>query len=232
MRAAALVLAASLVAAAAPVPKETAEQKLARVFGTPVDPNKDCTFDFDGNKLTIKAGKGDHALHVAQMRMAAPRTLKEVEGDFVAEVKASAEHPTAAKPALASRNFLFHSQGLLLWADDKNYIRFEQARMDALDGTVTNYVSYELFKGGEWSRAGSTQDGELDPAKPTRFRLARKGAAVTGAFSTDDGKTWTDLPALALDLKAKAQVGVVANHNTDTPFTATFEDFTVTPPKK
>src|SRR5438046_9849061 len=73
-----------LLAAAAPVPKETNEQQLARLFGTPVDPNKDCEFAFDGKKLTVRVGKGDHALHTTGPRTGAPRTLREVEGDFTA----------------------------------------------------------------------------------------------------------------------------------------------------
>lgn len=232
MKAATLLMLLPLVAVAAPVPKETDAQKLEKAFGKPVDPNKDCEFAFDGKKLTMKAGKGDHALHVQQGRMAAPRTLKEVAGDFVATVKAAAEPPKDAKPALASRNFLFHSQGLLLWIDEKNYVRFEQARMDPLGGAeVKHYVNYELFKDGEWTRSGMWTDGALDATKPTTFRLTRTGNAVAGSFSQDDGKTWADLPALDLELKDKVHVGVVTNHNTDAPFTATFENFAVTPKK-
>ncbi len=215
--------------AAAPVPKETSEQQLARLFGTPVDPNKDCAFAFDGKKLTVRAGKGDHAMSTGG-RTAAPRTLREVEGDFTVEVTAApGERPPEAKPAMAGRGLKFYSQGLLLWVGDGTFIRFEHAHVDRLNGKVDTYASWELFTDGEWTRAGSLADGALDDAKPTRLRLARKGNAVRGAWSQDGGTTWKELEALNLDLKAKVRVGVIVNHNTDSPYSATFEGFSITP---
>jgi regulation of enolase protein 1 (concanavalin A-like superfamily) len=225
----AVFLLVPLAAAAAPVPKETNEQQFARVFGTPVDPNKDCEFAFDGKKLTVKVGKGDHALHTTGPRTAAPRTLREVEGDFTAEVTAApGARPADAKPAMEGRMLKFYSQGLLLWVDDGTYIRFEHAYIDRLNGMVSTYASWELFKDGEWVRAGKLDDGQLDDAKPTRLRLTRKGNEVRGAWSQDGGKTWKELEAMTLDLKAKVRLGVIVNHNTDSPFSATFEGFSIT----
>src|SRR5205814_10309021 len=112
----ALLLLAPLAAPAARAPKETNDQALPRLFGTAVDPNKDCEFAFDGKKLTVKAGKGDHALQVSGGRAGAPRTLREVEGDFTAEVTAApGVRPPGAKPAMEGRLLKFYSQGLLLW---------------------------------------------------------------------------------------------------------------------
>jgi hypothetical protein len=230
MRAATVLLLVPLAALAAPVPKETDEQKLAKVFGTPVDPNKDCEFAFDGKTLTVKAGKGDHALHTSGGRTAAPRTLREVEGDFTVEVAAApGPRPAGAMPAMEGRGLKFHSQGLLLWVDDRTFVRLEHAHLDRLNGMTAAYASWELFKDGEWVRAGSLADGVLDDAKPTRLRLTRKGNEVRGAWSQDGGKTWTGMEALTLELKAKVRVGVIVNHNTDSPFSATFEDFSVSP---
>ncbi|QJW95040.1 DUF1349 domain-containing protein [Frigoriglobus tundricola] len=230
MRTAVVVLFVPLVGLAAPVPKETAGQKLAKVFGTPVDPNKDCKFAFDGKKLTVDVGKGDHGMHVAGNRTGAPRTLRAVEGDFAVEVTATpGDRPPGAKPAVPGHGFTFHSQGLLFWVDDRTYIRLEHARRDPPNGAVVTYVNWELFKDGQWLRAGGTADGLLDDTKPTRFRLTRKGNEVRGAWSQDGRKTWNELAAITLDLKAKAQVGVIAAHNTDAPFAATFEGFALTP---
>jgi regulation of enolase protein 1 (concanavalin A-like superfamily) len=220
----------ALLAAAAPVPKETNEQQLVRLFGTPFDSNKDCEFAFDGKKLTLKVGKGDHALHTSGARNAAPRTLREVEGDFTAEVTATpGGRPQGAMPAMEGRMLKFYSQGLLLWVDDGTFIRFEHAHLDRLNGVVSTYANWELFKDGEWARAGREVDGSLDDSKPTRFRLSRKRNEVRGAWSQDGGKTWKELESLTLDLKAKVRVGVIVNHNTDSPFSATFEAFSITP---
>jgi regulation of enolase protein 1 (concanavalin A-like superfamily) len=58
--------------------------------------------------------------------------------------------------------------------------------------------------------------------------LTRKGNEVRGAWSQDGGKTWGHVEALTLDLRAKVRVGVIVNHNTDSPYAATFEGFSVT----
>jgi regulation of enolase protein 1 (concanavalin A-like superfamily) len=216
--------------AGAPVPKETNEQALARLYGTPVDPNKDCIFALDGKKLTVKVGAGDHALHTTGPRSGAPRTLREVEGDFTAEVTAApGARPKGAKPAMEGRMLTFHSQGLLLWVDEGTFIRFEHAHIDYLNGMVSTYASLELFKDGQWIRPGTTEDGKFDDAKPTQFRLTRKGNEVRGAWSQDGGKTWKELEALTLGPKAKVRVGVIVNHNTDSTYSATFEGFSITP---
>jgi regulation of enolase protein 1 (concanavalin A-like superfamily) len=93
---------------------------------------------------------------------------------------------------------------------------------------VSTYASWELFKDSEWVRGGNPNDGQLE-AKPTRFRLTRKGNDVRGAWSQDGGKTWKELDALTLNLKAKVKVGVIVNHNTDSPYSVTFEGFSITP---
>ena len=130
---------------------------------------------------------------------------------------------------MEGRGLTFHSQGLLLWVDDATYVRFEHAHLDRLNGVVSTYASWELFKDGDWIRAGRPDDGELDDGKPTRLRLTRKGNELRGAWSQDGGKTWKELEALTLDLNAKVRVGVIVNHNTDSPFSATFEGFSITP---
>lgn len=226
----ALVLIFPLVAAAAPVPKETDAQKLAQLFGTPVDPNKDCRFAFDGKKLTVTAGKGDHGLHVAGNRTGAARTLRAVEGDFTLEVTTTpGQRPNGAKPAAPGHAFTFQAQGLLFWVDDKTYVRLEHAHRDMLNGVDATYVNWELFREGQWTRKGGAADGTLDDTKSTRFRLTRKSNEIRGAWSQDSGKNWNELEGLQLDLKAKVQVGVIVAHNTDKPFDAAFEGFTLTP---
>jgi regulation of enolase protein 1 (concanavalin A-like superfamily) len=214
---------------AAPIPKENDDNKLEKLFGKKVDPNKDCEFTFDGKKLTIKAGKGDHSLHVLQQRMQAPRIHREIEGDFVAEVKVSAEYPMGAKSVVPNRSHRFHSLGLLVWIDEKNYVRFEKAHMVTTE--ISCYASFEYFRDGQWTRSGKPADGLFESADTPRLRITRKGNTLTPATSTDDGKTWKELEKLETKLPAKIQVGVVANHNTDTEFAATFDEYSVKPAK-
>jgi regulation of enolase protein 1 (concanavalin A-like superfamily) len=226
MRRSLLVLfALPLLLVAAPIPKETEAQRLARLYGTPVDPAKDCKFTLDGDKLTITAGKGDHDLSVQSKEMNAPRVLKEIEGDFEMKVKVSGTYPKGAKGASEKRTLVFYGHGLLVWDDEKNYVRLEKAYVDRLDGSPTyTYGSWELFAGGEWKRQGALSDYTFDEKDTAHFKLARKGSVFTASISKD-GKEWKDLDPIEAEMGKKLKVGVAAVHICDTAFDAVFEGY-------
>src|SRR5262249_34889176 len=81
-----LLLAAPLVVAA-PVPRESHADKIRRLYGTPEDPDKVCTFALDGNALRLTAAKGLRGLNPSRGLVNAPRTLRPVRGDFEATVR-------------------------------------------------------------------------------------------------------------------------------------------------
>jgi regulation of enolase protein 1 (concanavalin A-like superfamily) len=222
-----LLLALPLLAVAAPVPKETDEGRLAKLFGTPVDPAKDCKFTLKDGKLTIAVGKGDHDLSVQSKEMNAPRVLKEIEGDFEMQVKVNAEYPKGAKGANEKRTLAFYGAGLLVWDDESHYVRLEKAYVDRLDGTPTyTYGSWELFAGGEWKRAGNQSDFKFETTDTAHFKLARKGTTFTASISKD-GKEWKDLDPIEAEMGKKLKVGVAAVHICDLGFDAVFEDYTL-----
>jgi regulation of enolase protein 1 (concanavalin A-like superfamily) len=225
MRRSLLVLFAMPLLFAAPVPKETDADKLGRLFGKPVDPAKDCKFTLDGTKLTISAGKGDHDLSVQSNEMNAPRVLKEIEGDFEVKVKVSGDYPKGAKGASEKRTIVFYGSGILVWDDEKHYVRLEKAYVDGLNGTPINcYGSWELFAGGEWKRRGSNVDYIFDAKDTAYLKLSRKGKTFTASMSKD-GKDWTELEPIEAEMGKKLSVGVAAVHICDTGFDAVFEEY-------
>ncbi len=228
MRRALFVLALlPLLLEAAPVPKEKEGQQLAKQYGTPVDPLKDCKFTLDGTKLTVTAGKGDHDLSVQHKVLNAPRVLKEIEGDFEMTVKASGEYPKGAKSATERATIAFFGHGLLVWDDENNYVRLEKAFIDRLNGNPpTTYGSWELFAGGKWVRAGTSADFTFDPTDTAHFKLARKGSTFTASISKD-GKEWKELEPIEAEMGKKLKVGVAVVHICDTPFDAVFEDYSL-----
>jgi RNA polymerase sigma factor (sigma-70 family) len=193
-------------------------------WGDVIDPDGDCSFEIAREKLTIKLPGRDHALGVERDRMNAPRVLRDVEGDVIAQVKVSGEFPTGAKSVVEDRR-PFHGAGLLLWQDAKTYVRLERAVLVADDQNHA-YVSWELRKNGEFARAGHTGDHLLPVRDPVWLRLERRGGKVHGSVSTD-GNRWTPLEPIQVDLAKTLRVGVVAGHNTGTGFAPTFEGFQV-----
>lgn len=227
MRRTLLFLIAAPLLLAAPVPKESDAQKLAKLFGMPVDPLKDCKFTLDGTKLTINVGKGDHDLSTQNNVLNAPRVLKEIEGDFEMAVKVNCKYPKEAKAGTDRATIVFYGLGLLVWDNEKNYVRLEKAYVDSLDGSpVYSYGSWELFADGKWLRAGSSADYVFDPTDTAYLKLARKGNAFTASISKD-GKEWKELEPIKAEMSKTLKVGVVAVHICDTPFNAVFEDYSL-----
>src|SRR5262249_36323812 len=68
-----------------------------RDWGSAVDPDGDCTFTIKPNALTIAVPGSDHVLGVERGRMNAPRVLREITGDFIAQVRVAGDFPAGAR---------------------------------------------------------------------------------------------------------------------------------------
>jgi regulation of enolase protein 1 (concanavalin A-like superfamily) len=224
-----------LLAVAAPVPRDT---QYIRGWGEPLDPLKDCKFDADNGKLTITIpGKGrdlrahGHGIGNGKMdngRMDAPRVLQEIEGDFTMEVTLEAEWPVGAARDLKEYVPCFCA-GLFVAQDDKNFIRFEKTQYEH-EGELTCYFYYQNWQNGE-SNSAPTGDSELDPKKPVKLRLQRKGDKFTAQASEDAGKIWKTLSFDNLKFAGKLQVGVAALHTTKSGFKPMFSEFKLEKPE-
>ena len=97
-------------------------------WGKPVDPDGDCKFSVAGPRLTLSVPGTPHALVIERNQMNAPRVVREVEGDFVAQVKVVGHFPRGAEARVEGRR-PYHSAGFYLAKDNKSYIRLEKAEM-------------------------------------------------------------------------------------------------------
>jgi len=97
-------------------------------WGTVVDPDGDCRVIEENGKLTIRVPGTYHDLTHSEGRdkLNSPRILQEVKGDFVVQVKANA-FPLFADNTSTSLGICFVSSGLLIWQDEKNFIRLDRA---------------------------------------------------------------------------------------------------------
>ena len=210
---------AAPVAVAAPVPKGP-----LAAWGTKVDPDDDCTFTVAGDTLTIGLPAGDHSLDAERGKLNGPRVVRPVAGDFLTRVTAAGDAPAGAASVVPTR-IPFFAAGLLVWADEKNYLRLERARVYR-GGMPVGYVNYELRKGGDVIHLPANV--RLDPAKPLALRLERRGGRFQAAVS-EDGEQWTDLPAADVVFPKTVEVGVAALHTTDQKFAPTFRGLKIDP---
>lgn len=198
-------------------------------WGTVTDPKGDCSIKEEKGKLTVKVPGGSRDLNALVGGMEAPRVLQAVQGDFVVQVKVSGDFQPGEKAADPRRTRPFNGAGLMIWQDDKNYLRLERNRYYVAE--VGRYGCYppllEYFKDGE--HQGTDPDPTLDKffkGRSTWFRLARKGKKMTASYS-HDGKEWTVLKVFTVDFADKVSVGVAAINTSTERFKVEFEEFKV-----
>jgi regulation of enolase protein 1 (concanavalin A-like superfamily) len=154
----------------------------------------------------------------------APRVLREIEGDFQAEVQVVGSVPIL-RPNLVGK-YPWYGAGFLVWQDDNNYVRFERARIIfGDDGPV--YANWELRQHGKFVRKGANEEGRLDEAQDAHLKLTRKGNTFAAAYSRD-GKDWKELPPITAELAKTLKVGVIATQNTPLGYEAAFEKLKIT----
>ncbi|HWG46800.1 MAG TPA: DUF1349 domain-containing protein [Gemmataceae bacterium] len=216
-----LFLLATSIALAAPAP---ANRPWVTGWDKPVDPDKDCKFTIDKNTLTIEVPGKDHDLAVERGLMNSPRLLRNVEGDFVAQVRVSGTFQPSQNSTSRER-LPFVGAGLLLMADDKTYIRLERAAL-VKGGETKTYANWELRQDGKWVLAGAEAVQPLED-KLTFLRLERKGDKLLASVS-HDGKEWKELNPLEVKLPAKLKIGVSGGGTSMDVFAPRFDQFRLT----
>ncbi len=212
-------------AVAAPVPKATDAEKVGRLFGTPVDPGKDCRFALDGEKLTVRVPGEPHLLAPDRGLTNAPRVVRTVTGDFTARVKIRLVRPAESTtvPGAQPPSFL---AGIAVWQDERNFVYHARQLRYQSDKLVLG-GAHGLYVNGGQTTSGGSGGGAFD-AETAVFRFTRTGQEITPAASSD-GVSWHVMPKMKVEFPAEVTVGLFVAHDARVPFAAEFEEFTVTP---
>jgi regulation of enolase protein 1 (concanavalin A-like superfamily) len=218
-------LLAAGIALAAPVP---ANRPWVTGWDKSVDTDKDCKFTIDKDTLTIEVPGKDHDLAIERNLMNSPRLVRDVEGDFVAQVRVGGTF-LPSHNSTSNERLPFVGAGLLLMADEKTYIRLERATL-RLRGEVKMYANWERREDGKWVLAGDASVQPLED-KPTYLRLERKGDKLLASVSHDT-KEWKELNALEVKLPAKLKLGVSGGGTSMDVFAPRFDEFQLKQGKK
>lgn len=216
-----LPLALLLVSAsAAPVPKEALIPPMEHLFGKPDDASKSCEYKLDGKKLVITVPGTVES--PATALKGAPRTKKEVTGDFEMEVILSYQLPDPPIGAHAGA-------GLAIWQDDQRFALANRHHWPAGAKYTGGFdVHYEHPDGTRVSH-GAVLDADTGPEKKTRLRLRRQKDVVSTWESRDDGKTWNKLTEAELKLPATVNAGVVVHNSLKAKMEVTCDSLIITP---
>ncbi len=193
-------------------------------WGDAYDPEGDCKIQGAGGSLRIEVPGTLHDLSVEQGKVSAPRVLRPVDGDFVAEVTVGGKVQPAGQRA-SSYALPYHGAGLLVWLDRDNYIRLERAAI--LRGNEPfYYVNFEQRTSA--NMASSTGTATL--GGPLSLRLERQGSTISAAYKPE-GQDWVKI-AKPLGIRGwgnSLKVGVAAVTTATDPLAVEFEDLRIEP---
>ena len=225
---------------------DTAEQQAAYAVATVdhsngmvIDPDGDCNFEAQDGKVVITIPGIAHDLSSYNKKKNAPRILREVEGDFIVEVKVSCDLDPGDESAEEGKA-IFNGAGLLIWHDDDHFVRFERNAFlmgtDHFNGdeelarrqeTRFQTPLFEYWRQGTCSTPQSSTTEPFFKGKSTWLRIERRGDKITASLS-HDGEKWDDTRDCPVTLPNKLLVGVAAINTSKKPFQATFEEFKLT----
>jgi len=219
-----LLLFISVCLSLAPTFSQTKNSKNLNGWGDVTDPDSDCEIQIKKSKLLITVPGTLHDLNPRNNKINAPFVLQEVEGDFSVQVKVSGDFQPGEK-STAPNSPPFNGAGLLLWQDDKNYLRLERNVWFASDGKYTCHPPlFEQCQNGEYTNHNPTTTTEPFFKNATYLRFERRGDKITSALSYD-GKTWSIVKEITAPYSPKVKVGVDAINTSAKPFMVEFDEF-------
>lgn len=128
--------------------------------------------------------------------LSAPRYLKAITGDFQIETRVK---------FLPKENY--QGAGLLIYTDDKNYLRFERAYGGV--GGGGEGIRIDVRKSGEYTALVTPNDIATD-AGEVDLRLFRRGRVVTAYWRMNEESEWREAGEFESDFPETVFAGVVA----------------------
>jgi beta-lactamase regulating signal transducer with metallopeptidase domain/regulation of enolase protein 1 (concanavalin A-like superfamily) len=191
---------------------------------TVTDPGKDCNVSLTGDKLSITVPATNHDLCPAR-GLNAPRVLRKVNGDFVVQVKLTADF----KPGTTSTGIgqPFNGAGILLWHNEEDFVRVERNAFWIGETLYCYPPIMEYWHNGKYSGANNNLiQADYFKGRSTWLKATRQGTNVAVSIS-HDGKQWSDVKTFPVEMADELFVGVAALNTSDTPFTVDFEELTI-----
>lgn len=206
---------------AAPAPKSRWER---------ADPDHDCKIVMKNNTVTMELPGGDHDLAPKRKRFNAPRLLREVEGDFIMQVRVCGSFCPSAKSAVAGQEPRV-AAGLVLIPADDNCIRLEYGSYRR-NGEQRLGPAFRMRGEQVWNMY---EDGwkfpweqEIRKGNEVRIylRLEREGRTIHRLLGPD-GEKWhgRGVETVIPDLPTKLKVGLAAYSTSTEPFEVRFDQF-------
>jgi hypothetical protein len=196
--------------AAAPAPEV---RPWVHGWDRPVNRRGDCRFHRDGEKLSIVVPGEGHSFQPSDREPNAPCLLRDVEGDFVVQVRVDGDfRPTGGDT--------FRRAGLLL-TDGKVYLLVERANDPAEGFWIGFGFAEEPPPVLDQSFGGPGGKG------PAFLRMERRGDDKFQLKVSIDGKKWNRFVSEGVPMARKLKVGVIAEATAPGEFKPVFDSFRI-----
>ena len=192
-------------------------------WGIAADPDGDCEILATDEKLTMTVPARSHDLHPLGGNNS-PSVLNRVGGDFTFQVKLTGDFVPGSKSLGAGRPF--NGAGILIWENERNYLRVERNAYWISD-TVLNCFPPLIEYWRQYREQGAnTAPGKVDffQGTTTWLKVNREGKKIAVSLS-HDGKEWSDIKTVPIDMADEVYVGVAAINTSNTPFKVEFSEF-------
>lgn len=192
-------------------------------WGKAIVADQDCQIDISDNDaaVTITVPPTAHDFAAELQRWNAPRVIRKVRGDFVAEVKVSGSFNPSGGSTINGRR-PYNGAGLIAIADDQNAVSLQRGAFLA-DGHVRHYLNFELRQDGKKTVSRFGMDIKNAPCW---LRLERR-AGKFYAMTSEDGVNWKSYPPAEAQFPDKLKVGIEAINSDQSQFECTFEKFAI-----
>ena len=187
-----------------PPPRRSEPHARPVAWGMFVDPLGQCDVTADRGRIEIGVPPGAYDLSIELGQTTAPRVMQLVDGDLVARVTVD-ELPEPATPAAGQPRRAYRGAGLLLWQDERNYVRLESAVTGA-DGSSVRYALFETRHDGR-PVGGLAGSGARLRGGPTDLRLQRHDRELV-AQVRQGNEDWREVGRAEVDLPRALEVGV------------------------
>lgn len=193
-------------------------------WGRVIDPDGDCTVTDDDGTITVTVPGTTHDLcsyHSIYKKRNAPRILQEVAGDFTVEVKVTGAFDPGKNATLPETDPL-NGAGLLLWANDENFLRLERNVWTTPHGGHSSYQPlFQYWRNDKDLTPNTPSSKPFSQGHSSYLRLTRQGNQVRAAVS-NNGVDWTETHPITVQFPKTIKVGVDAINTSKQPFTVEF----------
>ena len=199
-------------------------------WGKFIDPAGDCKVQEQQGivSVTVPGSATAHDLTPTADfdNVSGPRVLQSVQGDFRIDVNVLKFPRPKAKTSVTKQGNSYVAAGLLVWQDEKTFIRWLRAANGERGDLFVHVEPYKESKSNT-STGRVLASSRLIPDEPTFLRLERGQGKFTFSWSKD-GQTWTTYATMSdEDYAEELQVGVGVVNATNVEFAPQFEKLTL-----